>query len=225
MHLLGLDGSSRLVEWDREFFPYLARVDWTDDGLLLAVQSRDQRGSMAMKVDLDTCEAIALTSDYDDAWIENVPGVPRLLPGGALLSASDRDGMRRLYVDDVAVTPLDLQVRSVVAVADPDDNDEPDIIFLANDPNEPTDLHVWSTTPSTRPDDDSGHSELGRLTEAPGLHSGGGRRIDRRGPVRPPRRTRRDHDRPRRRLLRRRHHHIARRDPVDHTQRRPDDHR
>lgn len=169
LHLLGLDGTRREVDWDREFFPYLAHVDWSDDGLLMSVQSRDQRGSMAMKVDLKTGEAIALTSDYDDAWIENVPGVPRLLPGGALLTASDRDGMRRLYVDDRSVTPVDLQVRSVAAVADPDGNGEADIIFLANDPNEPTELHVWSTTPSTDPEADD--SELGRLTEQPGVHS------------------------------------------------------
>ena len=169
LHLLGLDGSRRAVDWDREFFPYIAHVDWGDDGLLMSVQSRDQRGSMAMKVDLSTGEAIALTSDYDDAWIENVPGVPRLLPGGALLTASDRDGMRRLYVDDRPVTPLDLQVRSVAAVADLDDNDEPDIIFLANDPTEPTELHVWSTTPTTDPEAET--SELGRLTERPGVHS------------------------------------------------------
>jgi dipeptidyl-peptidase-4 len=168
LHVLGLDGSRLDIDWDREFFPYIAHVDWTDDGLLMSVQSRDQRGSMAMKVDLATGEAITMTSDYDDAWIENVPGVPRLLPGGALLTASDRDGMRRLYVDDQPITPLGLQVRSVVCVVDPDENDEPDIVFLANDPDEPTDLHVWSTTATTRPDEDVG--ELGRLTEAPGLH-------------------------------------------------------
>ena len=168
LHVLGLDGSRLDVDWDREFFPYLAVVEWTDAGLLMAVQSRDQRGSMVMKVDMGTGEAIALTSDYDDAWIENVPGVPRLLPGGALLTASDRDGMRRLYVDDQPITPLDLQVRSVVCVADPDENEEPDIVFLANDPDEPTDLHVWSTTASI--DSGDGRSELGRLTEAPGLH-------------------------------------------------------
>ncbi len=175
LHVLGLDGSRLAVDWDRDFFPYLATVDWTDEGLLMSVQSRDQRGSMAMKVDLSTGEAIALTSDYDDAWIENVPGVPRLLPGGALLTASDRDGVRRLFVDDVAVTPTDLQVRSVLTVADPDDDEVPEIVFVANDPATPTQLHVWSTTATStidnREGDSDGEPELGRLTEAPGLHS------------------------------------------------------
>ena len=169
LHLIGLDGSRREVDWDREFFPYVAHVDWTDDGLIMSVQSRDQRGSMVMKVDLETAEAIALTSDYDDAWIENVPGVPRLLPGGALLSASDRDGVRRLYVDDVAITPMDLQVRSVAGVGDLDGNGEPDIVFLANHLDRPTELHVWSTTPTSRPGD--ADSELGQLTETIGMHS------------------------------------------------------
>lgn len=168
LHLLGLDGSQLAIDWDREFFPYLAHVEWTDDGLLMSVQSRDQQGSMAMRVDLETGEAIALTSDYDDAWIENVPGVPRLLPGGALLTASDRDGMRRLYVDEEPITPSDLQVRSVAAVASLADAEEPNIFFLANDPAEPAELHVWSTTAST--DADAEDSELGRLTEQPGVH-------------------------------------------------------
>ncbi len=168
LHLLGVDGTRKEVDWDREFFPYLAHVDWTDDGLLMSVQSRDQRGSMAMRVDLKTGEAIALTSDYDDAWIENVPGVPRLLPGGALLTASDRDGMRRLYVDDEPITPADLQVRSVGAVTQSDGTDEPSILFNANDPAEPTELHVWSTTPSADPEDGFANRQL---TTEHGVHS------------------------------------------------------
>ncbi len=177
LHIYGLDGLRRNVDWDAEFFPYLAHVDWTDEGLLLAVQSRDQRGSMAMKVDLSTGEAIALTSDYDDAWIENVPGVPRLLPGGALLSASDRDGVRRLYVDDVAITPDDLQVRSVLAVTDSSGNgsgDAPaDIVFTASDPIEPTEIHVWSATADSDPTIEAGSDDAtyGRWTTEPGVHS------------------------------------------------------
>ena len=177
LHVLGLDGARLDIEWNREFFPYLANVEWTDDGLIMSVQSRDQRESMAMRVDLSTGEALVLARDYDDAWIENVPGVPRLLPGGAILTASDRDGMRRLYVNDAPVTPRSLQVRSVVSVADPDTNNEPNIVFLANDPDEPTELHVWSTTATTDPDAE--RSELGRLTEQPGLHGAviGGRTV------------------------------------------------
>lgn len=161
LHLLGLDGSRIDVDWDRDFFPYIARVEWTEHGLVFSAQSRDQRGSMVVRVDTTTGEGHVIGSDYDDSWIENVPGVPTMLPTGQLLTASDRDGMRQLYIDDEPVTPIDLQVRSVVAANGVDD-DECDIFFLANDPAEPTELHVWSTTLG---------GEAGRLTEAAGVHS------------------------------------------------------
>jgi dipeptidyl-peptidase 4 len=160
LHLLGLDGSRIDVDWDREFFPYIARVEWTEQGLVFSAQSRDQRGSMVVRVDTTTGEGEVIASDYDDAWIENVPGVPTMLPTGQLLTASDRDGMRQLFVDDEPVTPSDLQVRSVIAANRADD--ECDIFFLANDPDEPTELHVWSTTIDGR---------AGRLTEAAGVHA------------------------------------------------------
>ena len=162
LHLLGLDGSRLDVDWDREFFPYIARVEWTEQGLVFSAQSRDQRGSMVVRVDTATGEGHVIASDYDDAWIENVPGVPTMLSTGQLLTASDRDGMRRLYVDDEPVTPEDLQVRAVIATADPDDNGEPDIVFQANDPAAPGELHVWSTTPA---------GDAGRLTETEGVHA------------------------------------------------------
>ena len=170
LHLLGLDGTRVDVDWDREFFPYVARVEWTDDGLLFSAQSRDQRGSMVVRVDTTTGEGEVVDSDYDDAWIENVPGLPRLLPGGALLTSSDRDGRRRLYLDDEAITPEDLHVRSVVDLADPDDDGETDIVFLANEPDTPGEIQVWVATPS---------GDCGRLTEAAGVHDAavGGRTI------------------------------------------------
>ena len=176
LHVLGLDGSRLDVDWDREFFPYLARVEWTDQGLVFSAQSRDQRSSMVVRVDLSTGEGEVIAGDYDDAWVENVPGVPTMLSTGQLLTASDRDGVRRLYVDDEPVTPDDLQVRSVIHTGDPDDDGRPDIVFLANDPEEPTELHVWSTTPPT-PDAPEGDS--GRLTEQAGVHSAvlGGRTV------------------------------------------------
>ncbi len=56
LHVLGLDGSRVDVDWDRESFPYIATVDWTDAGLLMLVQSRDQRSTMLLRVDPDTGE-------------------------------------------------------------------------------------------------------------------------------------------------------------------------
>ncbi|MGA9279585.1 prolyl oligopeptidase family serine peptidase [Ilumatobacter sp.] len=152
LHLLGLDGSRCEVDWDREAFPYLAVVEWSQHGLLISTQSRDQRRTSTMTVDPATGSVTEVASDDDESWVENVPGVPRLVGGGRVLTASDRDGMRRLFVDGAAVTPTELQVRAVANAT------EDEIIFLANELEDPTELHIWSST-------------RGRVTDAPGSHT------------------------------------------------------
>jgi dipeptidyl-peptidase-4 len=162
LHLIALDGSVVDVDWDREDLPYLADVRWTDAGLLLTLQTRDQRHVEVVEVDPATGSTTRRWDDHDDAWVELVPGVPRLLPGGALLTAADRDGARRLLVDGDVITPSDLQVRSVAAA------DEHGIVFLANPLDDATVLHVWSWSPD---------GELRALTDEPGVHAaaaGGG---------------------------------------------------
>lgn len=159
LHLVGLDGSHRAVEWDREFFPYLASVQWTDAGLIMQVQSRDQQGSMVLGVDTSDDgtrgETTVLAHDDDDAWIELVPGVPAQLSDGRLVHTADREGARRLTVDGEPVTPTELQVRAVVSV-------ESDVVtFQANPIDDATQLHLWQW--------DGGRIEA--MTENPGMHS------------------------------------------------------
>ena len=149
LHLVGLDGSRTAVDWDREFFPYLAAVDWGDAGLTLQVQARDQRGTMALQVDTGPGptrgETTVLSHDHDDAWVELVPGTPARLPDGRLLTAGDRGGTRRLLVADEPVTPSDLQVRSVFGIGG--DEASPAVTFGANPVDDATVLHVWRWTP------------------------------------------------------------------------------
>ncbi len=163
LHLVGLDGSTTEVDWDRDFFPYLAAVDWTDAGLTLLVQARDQQGTMVLQVDTrDTPtrgETTVLSHDYDDAWVELVPGTPARLADGRLVTAADRDGARRLIIDDESVTPADLQVRSVLAVGG--DEQTPTITFCANPIDDATQLHVWQWT----------GDQLRSLTSDPGVHA------------------------------------------------------
>jgi dipeptidyl-peptidase-4 len=156
LHLLGLNGSRTDVDWDHEFFPYITSVEWSRAGLIMAVQARDQRGTMTLKIDEITGETEVLAHDYDDAWVELVPGVPRLLPDGTLVSAADRDGARRLMVDDQPVTPVDLQVRAVLQA------DAESILFQANPIDDATSLHVWRR---------STDGTLTALTDEPGIHT------------------------------------------------------
>ncbi len=56
------------------------------------------------------------------------------------MTAGDRDGARRLFVDGEPVTPVDLQLRGVIDAS----NDT--IYFQANPIGDATELHVWSWT-------------------------------------------------------------------------------
>jgi dipeptidyl-peptidase-4 len=162
LHLVGLDGSRVAVDWDRDFFPYLAAVTWTEAGLTLLVQARDQQGSMVLQVDTrDTPtrgETTVLSHDYDDAWVELVPGTPARLDDGRLVMTADRDGSRRLLIADEPVTPTDMQVRSVVAAIGEDD--DATVTFCANPIDDATQLHVWQWT----------GDGLQPLTSEPGVH-------------------------------------------------------
>ena len=164
LHLLGLDGSTTTVDWDRDFFPYLAAVDWTDAGLTLLVQARDQQGTMVLGV--DTTEAstrgdtTVLSHDYDDAWVELVPGTPGHLPDGQLVMTGDRNGARRLLIGGEPVTPSDLQVRAVVSIGGSEQN--PIVTFTANPIDDATQLHVWRWAGEG--------NDLQAITSEPGVH-------------------------------------------------------
>jgi dipeptidyl-peptidase-4 len=164
LHLIDLDGDVIDVEWDRDQFPYLVDVHWTADGLIITTQRRDQRMVEVLEVSPATGAAELRWADTDDQWVELMSGVPRLAPGGRLVTCADRDGTRRLLVDGEPVTPPDLQVRAV------EDVDAAGIVFVANPIDDATVLQVWRRT-------DGG--ELEALTDEPGVHTvaAGGRTV------------------------------------------------
>ena len=156
LHVLALDGGSIEVAWDQERFPYLIAVNWaSDERLLLTVQSRDQRQLEVLEANPTTGDTAVVFSDRDDCWVEVVPGTPDQLGDGRLVMAADRDGARRLLVDGEAVTPLNLQVRAVLAVHDDS------VLFQANDRDEATLLDVWRWS----------DGELIRINDGQGVHA------------------------------------------------------
>ncbi|OEU87654.1 S9 family peptidase [Streptomyces oceani] len=118
LHLLAADGSGRTeVAWDRERFPYLARVHWSPYGPpLLLVQARDQRSQLLLTVDRETGAATPLREERDEVWLELFAGVPAWAPDGRLVRIVDQDGARRLLLDDRPLTSAALHVRAVLDI-------------------------------------------------------------------------------------------------------------
>jgi dipeptidyl-peptidase-4 len=153
LHVLGLDGSSVEVAWDRAAFEYVAAVSWTSEGPpLVLVQSRDQRDVQVLGIDPDTGVTQTLWSDHDDVWTDLVPGVPAWLPGGRLLTVAHRGDTKGLLVDGEPVTPPGLQVQSVLDAGE-------DVVFRATD--DPTQMHVWRLGPA---------DDLTQVSVEPGVH-------------------------------------------------------
>jgi dipeptidyl-peptidase-4 len=135
LHVLGVDGSRVDVRWDREAFEYVVAVSWKQEGPPLAlVQSRDQRDVRVLAIDPDDGDTDVVWADHDDRWTHITEGVPAWLPGGRLLTVGHRDDIRSLLIDDEPVSPVGLQVESVIEAGD-------DVWFRAT--REPTEMHVW----------------------------------------------------------------------------------
>src|SRR5918995_6969476 len=144
------------VEWDRERFPYLTRVEWNEGGpLLLLVQTRDQRTVQLLEVDGGTTKVVAEQSDPE--WIDLIEDAPVRLDDGRVVDVvTDRQtDTYRLTVDGSPVTPPGLQVRAVLSAGS-------GVLFRASD-GDPTEIHLWRWTP--------GDGAV-RLSEEPGVHSG-----------------------------------------------------
>ncbi|MGW6565387.1 prolyl oligopeptidase family serine peptidase [Streptomyces sp. NPDC054975] len=184
LYVVDLAGERTEVEWDRERYPYLARVHWSGDGApLLLVQARDQRTQLHLAVDPATGATRTVHADEDPVWLELLPGVPAWAPGGRLVRIEDQareahpqkggggrrageGGARVLAVGDRALTGAALQLRSVLDIG------EDDVLVSASAGEERTEpetgeIHVYRV------------SERGveRVSEGVGVHSavrGGG---------------------------------------------------
>ena len=115
---------------------YLNSVAWSAAGLIVQVQTRDQKSVAVFSVEPTTAKAVEIFTDTNDAWVELVGGVPALTSTGRLVTTVDREGSRRLYVDGALVTPEHLQVRAVLHVGN-------SIVFQANHIDSPWTLDVW----------------------------------------------------------------------------------
>ena len=146
LHIIDLDATAVVaVLWDRVRFEYVTTVDWSEHGLLVVVQTRDQRTTRILEVDAATGTTSVLREDTDACWVDIVGGVPARLPDGTLVWTADRDGAKRLIIDDEAVTAAELEVRDVAGV----DGDV--VVFRASTTPTEVGVYTWSHHDGVRP--------------------------------------------------------------------------
>jgi len=169
LHLLDLDGGWVDVHWDRETYPYLVAVSWTElGGPLVTVLRRLQQHGLVLAIDPRTGETQVHAELADPRWVSPVPGTPaylgdgRVLVGGEL--AHDGYDARCLFADGSLLTPPGLYVHRVC-----DRLGDGTLLVEASD-GEPSEQHVYRI--GTRAGAPVVDAE--RLTSAAGLHVGAG---------------------------------------------------
>jgi dipeptidyl-peptidase-4 len=142
----GLDGSVVPVTWDADACPYLVAADWDAAGLLIVVQSRDQRLTRLLAVDASSGQTSVLREDTDPHWLDIVPGVPARTADGRFVWTTISEGKTRLLIAGPAeladgsaapVTPAGMQVRAVLSV-------DGDTVVFAASQDEPAETGVWA---------------------------------------------------------------------------------
>lgn len=130
LHLVKMDGSTQVVSWDLERFPYLVTASWPTrtnvepTGPLLTLMSRDHRIQAIVEVDVTSGRTEVLLETRDDCFLEWTGGLPTYAPDGRLVvGVADRenDTYRLAFVEGGVVTafsPVGLQIEEVVDVGE-----------------------------------------------------------------------------------------------------------
>ena len=140
LHLFSVDHANNSlrvdVQWQQSQLEYLTNVQWTRNGLIIALQNREQTKLEVCAVDTSTGALSTIRTETDEHWIDLVAGSPALLADGRLAMCCERNGVRALTVDDQVVTSSDIQVRNIIATT------PHAVYFSANPLADATVLHV-----------------------------------------------------------------------------------
>jgi dipeptidyl-peptidase-4 len=158
--IAGLNGSRTEARWDRGAFEYLPGAGWDAHGPYAVLQSRDQRTVRFLGIDPADGETRVLSEQFDDCWVQLIPGLPARTASGALVAHADRHGTRHLTVDGVTVTPPGLQLRAVLEVTGED------VLFTASE--DPTEITLWRYQAGRLRAETGGHG-IASLVERPVL--------------------------------------------------------
>jgi dipeptidyl-peptidase-4 len=166
LHLLDLDGGWVDVHWDRETYPYLISVAWSEvGGPLVTVLRRLQQHGLVLAVDPRTGETQVHAELADPRWVEPVGGSPMYLPDGRVLIGGElaHDGYdaRCLFADGGLITPAFLYVRRVCGRLGAD-------LLIEASESEPSEQHLYRVATRTA----AAGVDVQRLTPESGWHSG-----------------------------------------------------
>ncbi len=166
LHILDLDGGWVDVHWDRETYPYLVGVSWTEiGGPLITVLRRLQQHGLVLAIDPRTGETQVHAELADPRWVTPIDGTPAYLPDGRVLVGGElaHDGYdaRCLFADGTLISPPSLYVESVCGRIGGD------LLVEAND-GEPSEMHLYRLSTGIG----MSGAEMTRLTTTPGIHRG-----------------------------------------------------
>jgi dipeptidyl-peptidase-4 len=161
-------GATRWIEWDREKYPYLARVVWKEASapLGLLVQNRAQQEELLLAVDPQTGATRELLRETDTAWL-NLKEKSMLIwmkDGHQFLWTTERNGMWQVELRSAdgalvrAITPADFHVEELIAV------NESDGLIVVSGGRDPRERHLFRFSLAAK-------SEPQQLTKDKGRHN------------------------------------------------------
>jgi dipeptidyl-peptidase 4 len=160
-------GDTRWVEWDRETYPYLARVVWKETAapLCVLVQNRAQKEELLLAVDPATGATHELLRENDAAWLnlDQKPMPVWLKDGREFLWTTERNGTWQIELHSAngvlvrAVTPVDFQLEELIDVNEADRS-----IVVSGGPD-PRERHLYRFSLEAK-------GQTQQLTREPGRH-------------------------------------------------------
>jgi dipeptidyl-peptidase 4 len=139
-------GDSRWVDWDREKYPYLAKVVWEENSpLTILVQNRHQTEEILYAVNEETGALSELLRETDPAWINLASSSPKWLKDGSgFLWLSERTGEWSLELHSRAGKLIRTLTPPGFGLIDPAGvDDERKMAYVAAS-TDPTQTHLFS---------------------------------------------------------------------------------
>jgi dipeptidyl-peptidase-4 len=159
-------GPTTWVAWDRERYPYLATVVWSENSpLSILVQNRTQTEETLLAVDVATGATTPILTETDDAWLNLFGGMPKWFKDGrSFLWMTESKGATQLELRQHdgrlirALTPAVPGLRAGVEL------DEAHAMVWVLGGNDPTETQLFQVSLDPR------HTGSVRVTAEPGQH-------------------------------------------------------